>query len=244
MGQYLTQKVLKNIEISTGIFKLTIEGSFKGSPGQFCMLRAWEYEPLLSRPISIHNIDDSITFLYQTLGQGTKLLAKLKSGDEVKLLGPLGNGFPLETISGKVALVTGGMGIAPMNFVCKMLNAKQVDLYCGFKDEAYGARNIQNIVSNVYIATESGKDGYKGFVTEIFKAEKYDVVLCCGPEVMMKKIATLCRQKRIPIYVSMEKHMACGVGACLGCSCKTINGNKRACVDGPVFLGSEVIFDA
>ena len=244
MGEYLIKKVFKNIEISNGIFELTIEGNFKGSAGQFYMLRSWDYEPLLSRPISIHNIDDSIPFLYQSLGQGTKLLAKLKSGDEVKLLGPLGNGFPLEAITGKVAVVTGGMGIAPMNYACQMLNAKQVDLYCGFKDESYGVRNIQNIVSNVYIATESGKEGYKGFVTGIFKAEKYDVVICCGPEVMMQKVAALCSQVAVPIYVSMEKHMACGVGACLGCTCKTIRGNKRACKDGPIFLADEVIFDA
>lgn len=244
MSQYLTQKVLKNREISNGIYELTIDGSFKGSPGQFYMLRAWEYEPLLSRPISIHDIDNNIIFLYQALGQGTKLLAKLKSGDKINLLGPVGNGFPIDDIDGKIAIVTGGMGIAPMNFVCKKLKLKQVDLYCGFKDEVYGLTNAQNIAQNVYIATESGRNGYKGYVTEIFKAEKYDVVLCCGPEVMMEKVATMCRQNGVPIYVSMEKHMACGVGACLGCSCKTTNGNKRACVDGPVFLGSEVIFNA
>lgn len=244
MSEYLIEKVFKNIEISKGIYKLTIEGSFKGKPGQFYMLRSWENEPLLSRPISINNIDDKITFLYQSLGEGTKLLAKLKSGDQLKLTGPLGNGFPLELINGKIAVVTGGMGIAPMNFVCKMLDGKQVDLYCGFKDEVYGFDNIENIVKNVYIATESGSNGYKGFVTEIFKAEKYDVVLCCGPEVMMAKIAIACGKIGVPIYVSMEKHMACGVGACLVCTCKTINGNKRSCKDGPVFLGSEVIFDA
>jgi dihydroorotate dehydrogenase electron transfer subunit len=244
MSEYLIEKVFENIEIAKGIFKLTIIGNFKGKPGQFYMLRAWEHEPLLSRPISINNIDDKITFLYQPLGEGTKLLAKLKSGDELKLIGPLGNGFPLEAISGKIAVVAGGMGIAPMNFVCKVLEGKQVDLYCGFKDEVYGVDNVEKIVRNVYIATESGSNGYKGFVTEIFKAEKYDVVLCCGPEVMMEKIAITCLQKGVPIYVSMEKHMACGVGACLVCSYKTINGNKRACKDGPVFLGSEVIFDA
>ena len=103
---------------------------------------------------------------------------------------------------------------------------------------------IKEYVTNINISTETGSEGYKGYVTDLFKPENYDVVLCCGPEVMMNKVIKMCNDKKIPLYVSMEKHMACGIGACLVCTCKTINGNRRTCKDGPVFLGSEVILDA
>ena len=118
------------------------------------------------------------------------------------------------------------------------------DFYCGFRNKSYLIDEIKRYVTNINISTETGSEGHKGYVTDLFNPENYDVVLCCGPEVMMNKVIKMCNDKKVTLYVSMEKHMACGIGACLVCTCKTIIGNKRTCKDGPVFLGSEVIIDA
>lgn len=242
---FTSAKVLSNDEITDGIYKLILDGKFQGRPGQFYMLRAWEEEPVLSRPISIEDVDDkSITFLYQVVGKGTKILSNLEVGNELNIQGPLGNTFPVENISGKVGIVTGGIGIAPMELVVKSLKVDSIDFYCGFRNKSYLIDEIKAYVTNINISTETGSEGHKGYVTEQFKPENYDIVLCCGPEVMMNKVIKMCNDKKIPLYVSMEKHMACGIGACLVCTCKTIDGNKRTCKDGPVFLGSEVILGA
>ena len=242
---FTSAKVLSNNMISEGIYKIILGGEFQGRPGQFYMLRAWEEEPVLSRPISIENIDNkSITFLYQVVGKGTKIFSQLKIEDKLNIQGPLGNTFPVENLSGRIGIITGGIGIAPMEFVVKSLQAESVDFHCGFRNKSYLIEEIKKYVTNINISTETGSEGYKGYVTDLFKPENYDVVLCCGPEVMMNKVIKMCNDKKIPLYVSMEKHMACGIGACLVCTCKTINGNRRTCKDGPVFLGSEVILDA
>lgn len=240
--EYRIEKVEGNIEIAPKVFRLRINGTFQATPGQFFMLRAWKDEPLLSRPISVNTCDEKgITFLYQNVGKGTDILSRLKSGDEVKLLGPSGNGFPVDKMEGKVAIVTGGVGIAPMLYVAEKLKKCKVDLYAGFKEEVYIVDEFKRYVDNIMISTEKGNVGYKGYVTDMLKLENYDVILCCGPEVMMNKVVSMAKEKNVEIYVSMEKKMACGIGACLGCTCKTKSGNKRCCKDGPVFSGEELI---
>ncbi|HDK7139943.1 TPA: dihydroorotate dehydrogenase electron transfer subunit [Clostridium botulinum] len=235
-------KVIENKSISTGIFKMTLEGAFKGKSGQFYMIRAWQDEPILWRPISIHDINDnSIEFLYKLEGRGTKILSKIKSEEEVEIMGPLGNGFDLENIKGKIAIVTGGIGIAPMNYLIKSMKNINMDIYAGFRDEVYCIENFNNLVDKVVVVTEDGSSGEKGYVTDYFHPEDYDLVLCCGPEIMMNKVILMCREKKIPLYVSMEKRMACGIGACLVCTCKTKFGNKRTCKDGPVFKGEDIL---
>lgn len=242
---YLTSNILSNQEITKGVYKLVIQGNFQGKPGQFYMLRAWDEEPVLSRPISINDLDsNSITFLYQKTGRGTEILSKLQKGQEVNLQGPMGNSFPVEKLSGNIAIITGGIGIAPMLYVIKNLSNCKVDMYCGFRNKSYIVDEMKNFAQNIYISTEDGSEGHKGYVTDMFKPEKYDAVLCCGPEIMMNKVIKMCSEKDVKLFVSMEKHMACGIGACLVCTCKTKDGNKRTCKDGPVFLGSEVILDA
>lgn len=239
--EYRKAYIIDNKEICKDIYKLSIKGDFKGLPGQFYMIRSWDKEPLLSRPISIYSIEDNkLEFLYGVVGQGTKLLSELKKEDSIKLLGPLGNGFPVKGIKGKIALVSGGIGIAPFYETVKNLKGCQVDLYAGFKEKSYSIDEFKKYTNNIYITTETGEQGQKGYITESLEVNEYDMVLCCGPEVMMKKVIKMCKQEDIPVYVSMEKHMACGVGACLGCTCKTKNGNKRTCKEGPVFLGDEL----
>jgi dihydroorotate dehydrogenase electron transfer subunit len=119
-----------------------------------------------------------------------------------------------------------------------------VDIYAGFKENVYGISEIKNYVDNIYIATENGLHGSKGYVTDIFNPGKYSAVLCCGPRIMMERVVKMCNDYETPVYISMENYMACGIGACLVCTCKTLNGNKRTCKDGPVFLGKDVILDA
>ena len=238
---YRDAKVISNEEISKDIYKLVVEDNSEIKAGQFYMLKL-NGATFLPRPISIcEKSENKLTFLYAVVGAGTKEFTKLKENDEISLTGPLGNGFDLEKDYSSVALVAGGIGTAPMLELAKKLREKnenqKIDLYVGFRDEIYLMDELKEYVNEVHISTNTGKHGHKGFVTDILKAEDYDTVLCCGPEVMMKKVIDICKEKNVNIYVSMEKHMACGVGACLVCTCKTKDGNKRTCKDGPIFDG-------
>ena len=238
-------KVISNQQISNNIYQLICDDDSTVKAGQFYMLKL-NGNTFLPRPISIAEKNSNlITFLYAVVGEGTKEYSKLEEGDKIFLTGPLGNGFPIEKCKEKkVALVSGGIGIAPLLQVAKELfNVKaKVDLFAGFRDETFFTDRFQPFINETFITTESGKTGHKGFITEIFTPEKYDLILCCGPEVMMKRVVEMSLAKNVKIYVSMEKHMACGVGACLACTCKTTEGVKRTCADGPVFDGSIIKF--
>lgn len=238
---YKKAKILYNEKIVDNIYKMVCEDENEVKAGQFYMLKL-QGQTFLPRPISIcEKEENKITFLYAVVGKGTEEFSKLNEGDYISLTGPLGNGFNIDEELGKVALVCGGIGTAPMLELAKRLRAKDknkvIDVYAGFRDEIYLKEDLEKYANKVNITTNTGKYGHKGFVTEILKPEEYDTVLCCGPEVMMKAVIEMCKEKNVKIYVSMEKHMACGVGACLVCTCKTKDGFKRTCKDGPVFDG-------
>lgn len=238
-------KILSHQKLSDVIYKMVVpHGGNKPAPGQFYMLRGLEGFPLLGRPISVNDADETnVTFLYEVLGQGTKIFSKMSVGEEIEITGPLGNNFDT-SLTGKIALVSGGVGYAPMVYVAKMLKGAQVDLYCGFSDTSYALEDIRPYVNNIFLATDSGKEGHHGFATELLDVNKYDYVLTCGPEVMMMSLAKMCRGTNTKCFVSLDRHMACGVGACLGCTCHTLHGAKCVCKDGPVFAGEEVVIDA
>lgn len=242
---YKSSKILSNEKINdSGIFKMVVEDDSDIKAGQFYMLKH-EGATLLPRPISICRKEgNKLTFLYAVVGTGTKEFSNLRAGDEISLTGPLGNGFDLNLDYGRVALVAGGIGVAPMLQLAVDLKEKKglndVDLYAGFRDEVYLLDEFKDYVNEIKVSTNEGTHGHKGFVTEILDLDKYDTVLCCGPEVMMKAVVKMCKEKNVKVYVSMEKHMACGVGACLVCTCKTKEGNKRTCKDGPVFDGYNI----
>lgn len=238
----------RNTKIVDDIYQIEFKGDFTGKPGQFYMLRAWDIEPVLSRPISINYLDENkITFLYQVVGRGTEKMRLLKYGDKVKLTGPLGNGFDLNKISKKISIITGGIGIAPMLYLAKTIkhlsNNKDtsVDLYAGFKNVTYILDRFKDFVDNIYYTVEYGEYGKNRYITDIFQPGKYNEVLCCGPEPMMMKVVDMCRNESVPVYVSMDRRMGCGIGACLVCTCKTKQGNKRTCCDGPVFSGDDLV---
>lgn len=244
---YFETKVLENIEVSNGIYKMIVSEKNDIKPGQFYMLLP--KTALLGRPISIcEKIDDTLVFYYASVGTGTREFSNIKSGENIKVFGPLGNGFDVEKIASennKIAIVSGGIGTAPMIETAKRLRTIKKDLvidsYFGFRDDVYLEDEIKKYSNEYHCATNTGTHGHKGFVTDMIDVSKYDIVLCCGPEVMMNKVIMMCREKDTKVLVSMEKHMACGVGACLVCTCKTTLGNKRTCKDGPVFDGADII---
>jgi len=237
---YKEGTIYSNDEISPNIFEVILEGDFHGIPGQFYMIRGWEaLDPFLARPISIADIDSGkLKLLYELKGRGTHIISKLKKGDKLSLLGPLGNGFDLKE-EGRIAIITGGIGIAPMLYLAKNL-PDEVDIYSGFRSNAYFLDQIRPYVKSVNIATEDGTTGHKGFVTELFEPSKYDLVYTCGPTPMMEVVIEMCKGI-VPVYASMESRMACGIGVCLGCTIETTRGMERVCKEGPVFKGEEVV---
>lgn len=234
--------VLENRKLSKDFYLMKVEKKNDAKMGQFYMLRAWDKFPVLSRPISVFDADEeSVSFLYKVVGQGTEIFAELKAGEEIEIDGPHGNGFP-EDISGKIAMVGGGVGIAPFYLASKqykkMAQQNQVDVYLGFSDEVLLRDEYEAVADRLEV-------NLGGFVTDDIDPLAYDYILTCGPEIMMKVLHKKCTDMKAtaPLYVSMENRMACGIGACLVCTCKTKSGNKKACKDGPVFLGSEVFGD-
>ena len=248
--------VLRNEVIAPDIRLLTVvwpDRDHAPHAGQFFTLRAWgaDEAPFLSRPISVHRWNpesSTIEFLYQVVGEGTEKLAQLKQQDTFQLTGPMGNGFDVPEIVSKykkIAVVGGGIGTAPLLLLCKELCRAGVrpDLFVGFRDMTYGMDRFVPWCRDIYAATDSGKEGHHGLVTDLLDVSKYDIVLTCGPMVMMRGVYQLCAQSGTPCVASLERKMACGLGACLGCTCETKSGEgKSVCKNGPVFDATEVFF--
>lgn len=231
-------EILQNEQVSDDFYLMKVKKENQAAMGQFYMLRAWNEYPVLSRPISVFDADpETVSFLYKVVGKGTEIFTKLKVGDEITLDGPHGNGFP--EVKGKIALVGGGVGIAPLYLTAKTLKKldpdTKVDIYLGFSGQPILTDRYEAVADQV-------KVNVGGFVTDDIDPREYDFILTCGPEIMMKVLYRKCRdlKAKAPVYVSMENRMACGIGACLVCTCKTSKGNRRACKDGPVMLGNEV----
>ncbi len=245
MNNYKEVKILENTHIGENVYKLVVEGKFEGRPGEFYMLRNWDKDPLLSRPIAVCDLDEnSLTMLYMVFGRGTRDFSKLLSGQTISVMGPLGNGFKTFGYK-KVAIVAGSVGIAPMYYLAKNLDCK-IDIYAGFANDSFFIDEFKEIVDNIYISSDSGKVGFHGNVVELIKSvgkiDEYDQIFVCGTNPMAK--AMMNNFDNSIMQVSFEARMACGLGVCLGCAVKTTEGMKRACVEGPVFNASEVILDA
>lgn len=233
-------KILTNRKVDQDFYLMTVKQENQARMGQFYMLRAWNTYPVLSRPISVfHAKEDQVSFLYKVVGKGTEIFTALKEGDEIILDGPHGNGFPELEGKKKIALVGGGVGIAPLYLAAdtykKADPSCQVDVYLGFSGAPILQEEYQAVADRVVV-------NVGGFVTDDIDPTAYDAIVTCGPGIMMKVLYEKCKTTgaSAPLYVSMENRMACGIGACLVCTCKTAGGNKKVCKDGPVFLGSEV----
>ncbi len=239
-----------------GIYLLNIlapEIADLAQPGQFVNIRSTrQLDPLLRRPLSICGVDRNeglIRLWYQVVGKGTQLMCELLPGETLDMIGPLGRGFKADLTGKKAGLIGGGMGIAPLLFLGGEL-AKSNSVMAFF-----GGRNIEQLPKQGFMpkipcqfATEDGTAGYKGLVTDLFakwlEQESPDMLYACGPKGMLVQVVRLARQYGIPLQVSLEAVMACGVGACLGCTCakssKDEEGWLKACQDGPVFWEQEV----
>lgn len=235
-----------------GIYSMWIEDkeiALAATPGQFISLYCNDGSRILPRPISICEIDKEkgrLRLVYRIAGAGTKEIASYKPGEEIKVLGPLGNGFPLEAKK-KAILIGGGIGIPPMLELAKQLDC-EMDIVLGYRDITFLSEEFTSL-GQVYVATEDGSAGMKGNVIDAIRNNelKAEVIFACGPTPMLRGIKEYAAQNEIKAYLSLEERMACGIGACLACVCKTKEkdhhtnvNNKRICKDGPVFLAEEI----
>jgi len=240
-------KVLENKRLTKDIFvlDLLIDKTFPDFlPGQFVQVRVdGSAETFLRRPISIHDVNydkSSIKLLIQIAGKGTETLSKLRKGDLLNLIYPLGNSFSLPSKNEKVLLVGGGCGVAPLLFLGKYLKSNGCipDILLGFRNAERVIEYEEYLeIGKVFLTTEDGSLGEKGYVTNnsLLSTDNYDRIYCCGPDSMMRAIAGYCKKRKIICEVSLENLMACGIGACLCCIVDTVRGNLCSCIDGPVF---------
>jgi dihydroorotate dehydrogenase electron transfer subunit len=245
-------EIIENKRINNGLFVIELSGNDtfpEIKPGQFVQIRIdGSKNTFLRRPISIHDVDysrNTIKLLIQVAGNGTEALSKLKAGDKLNLLYPLGNSFEIPDKIEKILLIGGGCGIAPLLYLGKYLksNSYAPDILLGFRSsEKIMEYDEYNRIGKVFLTTEDGSRGEKGYVTghSVLRNVKYDRIYCCGPESMMKAVAGYCRNNNIVCQVSLENLMACGIGACLCCIVDTVKGNLCCCTDGPVFNINEL----
>ena len=257
MKKRTTGVILSAEEIATDIFELWIETELAefAHPGQFIGIYPARESTLLPRPISICDINKEHTALrvvYRIAGKGTGEFSHYKSGRHVNILGILGNGYPLQEAEGKrVLLLGGGIGIPPLLALAKEISGKSslTQSVLGYRNEERFLMEEFEQYGKTYIATEDGSYGTKGNVLNAIDDMKLnaDIIYCCGPMMMLRAVKQFAQSRQISAYLSLEERMACGVGACLGCVCKTTKEdghshvhNARICTDGPVFEAGEV----
>lgn len=249
-----TVTVVSQKQIAAQIYDLWLETELveDARAGQFVAVYPHNAATLLPRPISICEVDRDrrrMRLVYRIAGKGTAEFSSCRAGDRLDVLGVLGNGFPIEKAAGrKVFLMGGGIGIPPMLQLAKELEAKK-QILLGYRDQDLFLQEDLGQYGQVYIATEDGSVGVQGNVMDIIRLNELqaDVIMACGPMPMLRAIKKYAAEQGIDAYISLEERMACGVGACLGCVCKTTGidhhshvNNARICTDGPVFEAKEV----
>jgi dihydroorotate dehydrogenase electron transfer subunit len=238
-------EIISNKEVCRGYFELKVKADDvlkHCSPGQFFMIEVPGV--FLRRPISVYAIKkDRLSFLYKVVGKGTMILSGISSG-EIRLLGPLGKGYDLETYKGfNHVIVAGGTGIASVHFLAMKLDKKGT-LY-------YGARSSKDLLCldkfeklgwKIEVSTEDGSKGYKGYITDVLEKnlKSDDMIFVCGPTPMLKKVMDIAKLKNVKGFASLEEKMACGLGNCQGCAVKVDGKIKMTCKDGPVFKIEQV----
>ena len=234
---------------------LQTEAASEAKPGQFISMYTNDGSKLLPRPISICEIDKAagrLRVVYRVTGKdtGTEQFSKMSAGDTVPVIGPLGNGFPYEKAEGKnVFLIGGGIGVPPILELAKQMKCEKKQILAGYRDAQTFLREEVEQNGELYISTEDGSVGTKGNVMDAIRENGLtaDMIFACGPTPMLRAIKTYAEENGIECYISLEERMACGIGACLACVCKSKEkdhhsnvNNKRICKDGPVFLSTEV----
>ncbi|MGD9109102.1 MAG: dihydroorotate dehydrogenase electron transfer subunit [Gammaproteobacteria bacterium] len=242
----LVAKIITNEMIAKNHFVMRIKApeiAKLAIPGQIVTVKAHvrNYDPLIKIPLGVHKKHvDGISVLYNVVGVGTEILSKLKTDDEIDILGPLGNGFNV-TEHKNNSLIAGGFGVAPLYALAEELiqQQKNVAVFLGArtKDLLVCVDDLKNLGATVYIATEDGSRGEKCLVTELLSKHLMEnmMLYACGPNPMLKAVVRVAREHKIPAQVTMEAYIACGIGACRGCAIETNEGYKMCCQDGPVF---------
>lgn len=247
----MTAKVVSQETLATDVYSLVLEApeiASQAIAGQFVSVYTHDGSKMLPRPISLCGIDreaGTLRLVYRVVGFGTKEFSQLAAGDTVDILGPLGNGFMKS--DKKAILIGGGIGIPPMLQLAKELECEK-SVVLGYRDEIFLNEEFEPY-AQVYMSSEDGQHGVKGNVIDAIKEYVVDgtVIYACGPTPMLRGIKAYAMEKGIECQISMEEKMACGVGACLACVCKTKDidehsqvHNRRICKDGPVFYAEEV----
>ena len=253
MSGTMRVKVLGQHELCKGIFKLELACPFAKEirAGQFVNLYMDDGTHLLDVDAGAQ----TVTLVYRVVGFGTDYFSGLgeRFAEEIRIFGPLGNGFPAEELLGeRVMLVGGGLGIPPMLYLAKTLRAEgaEVQAVLGYRDEEFLLDDFQQTGAPVYTASDTGSIGTKGTVIDAIRQNGLDcgVICACGPMPMLRALKEYALEQKVRLYVSLEERMACGIGACLACVCESagVDGhsfvhNKRVCKDGPVFNAGEVV---
>jgi len=250
----LKAEIISNKQVGPNFWRCEISAAkiAKGAlAGQFLNIKVNDTcVPLLRRPLSIHHADDrKLAVLYEALGPGTRALSLKKQGEFLDLIGPLGKGFkiPPAQAGGKNVLVAGGLGVAPLLFLSKKLNPAHTSVIIGArtKNHLLCAGEFKKRGFQTHITTDDGSAGLKGQVTDLLakmisKINRLNIY-ACGPKKMLQAVAEISVKNKFNAQLSLETHMACGIGACLGCVVNTTKGFKRVCSDGPVFQADELI---
>ena len=245
MAKTFNAVILSNEEVAEKIFRLIVDAPELAEisrAGQFVQVKISD-EFTLRRPLGIASTaNGKVKIFYRAVGRGTENLSARRSGEKLNILGALGNGYTPR--DGKILLVGGGMGLAPLLCAAEQFSA---DVLIGgrTKDEVtFWQEEFRPHVEKISVTTDDGSYAKKGFVIdllpEILSAENYSAIYTCGPEIMMRGVAKMAAEKNLPCEVSFEKRMACGLGACLSCSIDTADGRKKVCKDGPIFDARKV----
>ena len=244
--------IISNSEVMPRVHLIWLESpqiASEAKPGQFVMVRCGE-ETVLRRPLSIHQVADAtqIAFLFTVVGKGTYWLSQCQAGDNIDLLGPLGNGFAIHPASHNLLLVAGGIGIAPLRFLAQegLYQGCPVTLLLGAPtaNQLY-SRHFLPPEAELIATTEDGTAGKKGMITDLLPdfTSWADQIFACGPTSMYRAIASQSQHLLKPVQISLEVRMGCGRGVCYGCTVKTKNGLKQVCQDGPVFDLDDILWD-
>lgn len=240
----LNFEIISNTALTETVYEMKLSGDTSGIKcGQFVNILIDGL--FLRRPISVCDLNgDILTLVYKVVGHGTKKMANMPIGQKLDVLTELGNGYDLSVSGDTPLLIGGGVGVPPMFLCAKRLieGGKSVTVILGFntKNEVFYEEEFKKLGAKTFVTTVDGSYGIKGFVTDAMKELDYSYFYTCGPEPMLKAVYNAsCTSGQF----SFEERMGCGFGACMGCSCKTLYGNKRICKDGPVLIKEEIIWE-
>jgi len=238
-------EIKTNEALTDSVMKMTLVGDTSDitASGQFVNIKLDGL--FLRRPISVcDSVDGELTLIYKVVGKGTEQMRNMTAGEKLDVLTGLGNGYELSVAGDRPLLIGGGVGVPPMYMLAKQLISagKRVSVILGFntKSEVFCEEDFKALGADVTVTTVDGSYGVKGFVTDAMKDMEYSYFYTCGPEPMLKAVYNTAKTSG---QFSFEERMGCGFGACMGCSCKTLYGNKRICKDGPVLVKEEIIWE-